>query len=501
MSGRAILGHSFLFLLGNTLPQLASLFLLPLYLHYLSPPEFGVLEILNRLGELFIICLLFNGLRQAIIVFSGSRSNGGPEALGPALLITLAGLVLAGLLLGWLCYPAAQWVIPDVAPDLWFLALATVLVEAAFTAFLCLAQARMESGLFVICVGCQVLLRFLLGAAMVAGMNWGLWGVLFSSLLASAAGCFGLAGRELLRRPWRFHPGAAWPMIRFSLPFIPAGLGFFLLNHGDRFLLLQTSGEATVGIYALGYKIALAVSMVSRAPLMMAWGPRAYRLADSPEAPVLFGQVCSRILGIYAAVGLGCCLFQDEVIGLLGPRVYAPAAHVIGPIVLAYFFLAAADFMDCSFYIRRKTSQKSVVALVTTAVMVVAYLALIPPWSITGAAAATLVGFVFHAGLTYVAARRVFSVHYQFKRLGLGLGLAVAAWGLSRLLPCSPEGALGKIALWCCWVAFLWVFNLVTPAEKEWLRQTLVSQLDFVGSGLRHLAGRALSGKPQQEGR
>src|SRR5262245_37927005 len=103
MSGRAILGHSFLFLVGNTLPQVASLFLLPLYLHHLSPPEFGVLEILNRVGELFIICLLFNGLRQAVIVFSGSRSSDfDPGSLGPSLLAVLAGLILVGLVLGWL---------------------------------------------------------------------------------------------------------------------------------------------------------------------------------------------------------------------------------------------------------------------------------------------------------------------------------------------------------------------------------------------------------------
>jgi O-antigen/teichoic acid export membrane protein len=481
MSGRAILGHSVLFFLGNTLPQVAALFLLPLYTHHLTPQEFGVLEILNRLGELFIICLLFNGLRQAVVVFSGLQSTGNdPAALGPSFLCTLAGLVLLGLFLGWLCRPAVQLLVPDADADLCLLALATVLVDGAFTALLCLAQARMESGLFVVSVAFQVALRVVLGVLFVAVAGWGLWGVLASGLLASAVACLGLATRELLRRPGRFKLGAAWHMVRFALPFVPAGLGFFILNHGDRFLLLHSAGEATVGVYALGYKIALAVSMFSRAPLMMAWGPRAYRLADAPEAPVLFGQVFVRILGAYVAVGLGCCLFQDEVVGLLGSHAYAPASLVVAPIVLAYFFLAAADFMDCSFYVRRKTTHKSLVALVTTVVMMLAYLVLIPLWSITGAAAATLAGFVFHAALTYLVSRRVFPIHYRFARIALILGLALAVWFASRLLPANLVGAGLKLVLWCCWVVLLWVCGLITADEKEWVRQTVWQQLEII---------------------
>ena len=61
----------------------------------------------------------------------------------------------------------------------------------------------------------------------------------------------------------------------------------------------------------------------------------------------------------------------------------------------------------------------------TTVMMVLAYLLLIPYWSIAGAASATLAGFVFHAVVTYFVSRRVFSVQYQFGRIALMLGGAV----------------------------------------------------------------------------
>lgn len=272
MAARTILGHSLLFFLGNVLPQVAGLLLLPLYTHYLSPAEFGILEILNRLGELFIICLLFNGLRQAVLVFSGQRTAGSyQDSLGPSVLAVVSGMVVLGLLLGWLCRPAVQLIIPHADPSLGLLALATVLLEAAASGLLGLAQARMQSGLFVLCIAGQVVLRSLGCVALVVGAGLGLWGVLLASLTAAGLVFAALGLREIIRGS--FSLAAAPHMLRFALPFIPAGLGFFILNHGDRFLLLRICGEATVGVYALGYKVALAVSMFSRAPLMMAWGP------------------------------------------------------------------------------------------------------------------------------------------------------------------------------------------------------------------------------------
>ncbi len=75
-------------------------------------------------------------------------------------------------------------------------------------------------------------------------------------------------------------------MLAFALPFLPGGLCFFILHHGDRFFLLQEGGAEEVAIYALGYKLALAVSMFSLTPLYMVWSVRMYDVAQAgPRRP------------------------------------------------------------------------------------------------------------------------------------------------------------------------------------------------------------------------
>ena len=66
---RSFLRHALTYGGGTLLLQAASVLLLPLYTRYLSPAEFGVLDILNRLGEVLCICLMVNGISKAAVAF------------------------------------------------------------------------------------------------------------------------------------------------------------------------------------------------------------------------------------------------------------------------------------------------------------------------------------------------------------------------------------------------------------------------------------------------
>src|SRR5262249_41487557 len=138
-----------------------------------------------------------------------------------------------------------------------------------------------------------------------------------------------------------------------------------------------------------------------------------------------------------------------------------------------------------SFYIRRKTHHKSLVAVVTTAVMLGCYLLLIPRWSVMGAAVATLVGFSFHAALTFFFAQRAYRIHYPFARVLGMVALAVFAWFVSRWLPTGLVGGLLKGLLWAGWAGLVWGLGLVTPAEKEMALGVLRRRAETVRSTVR----------------
>src|SRR3954466_14751606 len=66
---RTFLRHAAVYGLGTLLIHAGSLVLLPIYLRCLSPAEYGILEVVNRLAETVGTCLLFAGFKQALFTF------------------------------------------------------------------------------------------------------------------------------------------------------------------------------------------------------------------------------------------------------------------------------------------------------------------------------------------------------------------------------------------------------------------------------------------------
>jgi O-antigen/teichoic acid export membrane protein len=259
------------------------------------------------------------------------------------------------------------------------------------------------------------------------------------------------------------------------------------MQHGDRFFLLKSFGEAEVAIYGLGYKLALGVGMFSLGPLYMVWSSTMYKAARSPDAPAVFGRAFSRILAAYVGVGLCLCMFQDEIVAVLGGPPYAHAAEVVGVVVAAGMFQTAAALMDAGFYVARRSALKVGLTLSATMVMVVLYCLLIPRYGSMGAALATLAGFAFLALVTWVVSQWVFRVHYEWPRLGLLLLLAGGCWLLSRGVPATWAWSPLKLAMLLGVMPLAWTVGLVSAAEKAYLSE--------LAGAFRHRFRRPLSSR------
>jgi O-antigen/teichoic acid export membrane protein len=379
-----------------------------------------------------------------------------------------------------------------ISPGLLRLAILGILLEPWTLLPLALIQARVESLTFVLITLTQFFVRLALCVVLVAWLDWGVAGVLTATALTGALYGTVLSVRELARGSARPHFAQVRALLRFALPFVPGGMCFFLLHHGDRFFLLRWAGREEVGFYALGYKLALAVGMFSLTPLYMVWSTRMYAVARQPDAAQVFGRAFTRILAAYLLVGLTLCLFQDELVALIAGPAYAAATRVVPPVVLACFFQAGASLMDAAFYVRQRTGLKLCITLGATAVMLVLYLVLIPPYGSLGAALATLGGFAFLAVCTWALTQRLFPVHYEWPRLGALVGLTATLWLLSRGLPVGGWAIAVKAALLLAWPLLVWYTGLVTPQEKEQARE-LFRQ---TGAG----ASRALLWAPQRFG-
>jgi O-antigen/teichoic acid export membrane protein len=476
--------YGFALLLG----QAGSMLLLVLYTHNLHPADFGILEVVGRLAETVGTILLFGGFRQALLTFYQQSETEGQRRQIVSTTLALFALtsVLVGAPIFVFAEPIAGWLTAHLGNGtavidghLLRLAVLGILLEPLVVIPLALIQARVESLAFVVITFSQLVLRILLVVILVVWLGWGAEGVLAATAISSALYGVALSMREI-GRGWS-RPSLAQVRIclRFALPFVPGGLCFFLLHHGDRFFLLRWYSADEVGRYALGYRLGMAVTTFSLTPLYMVWSARMYDVARTPAAPVAFGRAFTRILAAYLVVGLGLCLFQDEVVRTMAHEGFAGAEAVVPLIVLACFCQAGASLMDAAFYVRRRTGLKLGITLSATVVMLVLYVVLIPLYGSIGAALATLGGFLFLTVCTWKVTQQVFPVTYEWPRLMALMLLTVGLWSISRWFPVGGWGMAPKLGLWLAWPVIAWCTGLVSAEEKE-------HALDL----LRQLAGR-----------
>src|SRR5262245_47915811 len=312
---RSFLKHAATYGLATLLTQAGGFVLLPLYLRCLGPADYGVLEVVGRLAETFAAVLLFGGLRQALMTFYQQAPDepARRRVVGATLALVLGSCVVGGSVALVFAPQLGGLLTPDgIDPWLIRLAVLGILLEPLCVVPLGLLQARVESLAYVAVVVGQFLLRITACIVLVRFLGWGVAGALAATALTSAAFGLFLLAREVKR-------GVAMPdrkqvlaILGFALPLLPGGLCFFLLHHGDRFFLLRNFDRETVGLYALGYKLAMLVPLFSLNPLYMVWSARMYDAAKRDDAPQVFGRVMARVVAAYLFVGLALCLFAPE---------------------------------------------------------------------------------------------------------------------------------------------------------------------------------------------
>jgi O-antigen/teichoic acid export membrane protein len=479
ISSRSFLKHAAVYGLAGLLVQAGGFVLLPLYTRCLTPADYGILEVLNRLAETVGACLMFGGLRQALLTFYQQSPDEADRRQVVATMFGLLGttIFLGGGLMLALAGPLSRLLNQfmhagdaAISAGLLRLALLAILLEPFIQAPLTLLQARVESARFVFINVSQFFLRIALCVLFVKYLHGGVAGALASSVAIGLLFGLTLSLRELGRSPARPDLGKLCGLFRFALPLAPGGLCFFMLHHGDRFFLLRCRDMQDVGTYALGYKLAQAAGMFGFTPLFMVWTSQMYKAAQGADAPAIFGAAITRILAAYLLTALPLALFQDEVVRLLGGAAYTRASAVVAPVLLAYFFQAAASLMDAGLYVRRRMGLKLGVTLATTAIMLLLYALLVPAYGSMGAALATLIGFAFLAVCTWVVSRRVFPIHYEWTRLAALLALAGGLWLVSRLLPVAWWVWPIKAGLWLLAPVLVWYTGLMSPSEKEQVR-------------------------------
>jgi O-antigen/teichoic acid export membrane protein len=166
-----------------------------------------------------------------------------------------------------------------------------------------------------------------------------------------------------------------------------------------------------------------------------------------------------------------------DVVAVVAPPTYAPAAALVPLILAAYVWNGIGTYFELGLKLVNKTPLLGAIFAGTCLVCLGLYGLLIPRYGMFGAVAATFLAFVAKAIWVYRESQRVFPVRYEFGRLAKAALLALGFWVARALLPPLPHlvSFLVGLVLFAAYLATLWLSGWMGPKEKDaltaWLRR------------------------------
>lgn len=436
----AIWRHSRIYGVGNVVNRLAGLVLLPVYLHVLSPGEFGVLAIVTLTTDVLGV-LLGLGLGRAFIRFHAAAQTDGER---DRLLVTSLLLLLSlGAPFAILAFPIAR-----LASELLFsghehtVVFAYANLSVVFTVLLnfelsCL-MAKKASKAYFLASAYKSLLMLATNLFLVVYAGLGVKGVVLGTLLSSIV-VGGILLLSLLRgRRLTGSVRTARKLIVFAAPLIPSVLLDTVAAALDKVAINHFAAPSAVGGYSSGQRLSSLLQLFVVQPFMQIWAVRRLEVLEhgTAQGRSSLAWVFDCFFVILCAAALFVSLFAPEIVALIAAAEYAPAAEVVPILALAELVLVYRSFFELNVYRANATRHLPWVSLVTVAVAVPVYVWLVSAYGIEGAALAFLAMAILRVGLVARLALRVLPSRTDLNvatcaiTLGVSAGVFLAASAL-----------------------------------------------------------------------
>jgi O-antigen/teichoic acid export membrane protein len=420
--------HSVIYGLSDVLGRAVGFFMIPLYTYYLTPADYGILELLD-LTCYVVGMLVAMGISQAVVKFFYEYTDQDKrDQMISVAFITL--WVVSAVALGALFVGSRQ--ISNFVfqtKDYYYLfniIFVSTIIGLSNEIPLTLLRIKEKSIMYVSISLCRLALNLTLNILFIVKFKMGIVGILYSSLISSSLVAVFVTFFTLKRLKLSFSFAILRSMLVYGIPLGWGTLGMFVINFSDRFFLQRLTTLSDVGLYSLAYKFGMLPNIIVLSPFIMIWGPKRFELLKEPDAKDIYSAVFTYFMLIEIFVVLGLAVLIKDVIYLIAEPHFHQAYKYVPILLLAYIANAIYIYVQFGVHIENKTKYLAYTNFLGAIINVAGNLILIPLLGVWGAAISTLVSFLFLAVCIYLPSQKLYYIKYEWKRI-LHMGVTAAA--------------------------------------------------------------------------
>ena len=199
-------------------------------------------------------------------------------------------------------------------------------------------------------------------------------------------------------------------------------------------MLGTISDNTQVGLFSIAFKFASVLVFINFA-FGQAWSPFAIKIyADRKDYKEIFSRILSYLFFGLSLIGVCLALFAKELLRLLTPESYWPAATIIGFLAMGIVLHGTTQVTALGISLEKKTHLISVAAWITAVINFVLNLLLIPIWGALGSGVAIFFSYAILTGLYLYWTQRLHPIPLEVKKLIFSLCIIFSGLGFSSYL-------------------------------------------------------------------
>lgn len=398
--------------------------LVPLYTNIFSPADYGIIQLIYAYMAILNIVFIY-GLDSAYLKFASFKDVGDDKDnfSTPYVSILMTSLLFVFLIIMNISAIGNSLGIPSEYQYLIYFGAAILFLDANVVIPFLKLRLERNSKIFSLYRIINILVNILLNVYLIIILKWGIKAILLSNLIASAVSLLLLLPTIIKNFRFKFHSVLFKRMLKFGLPFLPAGFAVMLVQVIDVPILEKLTDLQTVGIYKANYKLGIFMMLYVNM-FQFAWQPFFLQNAKEPNAKEMFSKVLTYFTLAGSVMLVVVSLFISDIaqiriagFSIIGSE-YWSGLHIVPIVLLAYLINGMYSVFSAGIYIEEKSIYVPFITGAGAVVNIIVNFLLIPVLSLTGAALATFASYLVMALGYYFVTQKFYQIKYELKRIG-----------------------------------------------------------------------------------
>lgn len=440
----------------------------PLYTNIFAPGEFGIIA--NIYAYIAILNVFFTiGLESGYFRFASTLEEGNNKEnfTHPFLGIFINSLVLSGILFIFAGNLNTLFLVDESRIHLIRYTAVILFFDAISIVPFAYLRLQHKAVLFVSLKILNIVINVSLNFILILVLKWGIESVLISNIIASVVTFLTVCPIIYRNISVTFNKNLARELLKFSLPYIPAGISSNLVQVINRPMLFAITGDAnSVGIFQANYKLGIFM-MLFVSMFEFAWRPFFMQNFKLPEAKKLFSKIMTIFVIAGSFIFIILTLFIEDIVkipllgrGTLVGKAYWSGLVIVPVILFAYLLYGMYINLMAGIYIKKKTKYLPFITGGAALTNIVINLLLIPSLGIFGAAVSSLLSYLAMLIGIFLVSQKYYPIQYEYSRI-ITVFVIIGVIFFSNIYFFS-DYILMKIFLLVAFIILIFVFKIIS---------------------------------------